>query len=119
MDNIGRRAAQAIEERVEANGSTLTEELDALGLSRKIKDDWKKRNRSPCAYWLQQLALAGYDVVWILTGYRPAAKRLIDAMALVTKISSRITPMLSSGTPQDIYNVVLECIAEAPTMEAA
>ena len=42
-------------------------------------------------------------------------KRLIDAMPLVTKISRRVRGM---SIPQDIYDGVLECIAEAPTVDA-
>lgn len=68
MGDIGRRAAQAIEERAKANGHKLTEELSALGMYAKTKGDWKKREIDPSAYWLQQLALAGFDVMWILTG---------------------------------------------------
>ena len=42
-------------------------------------------------------------------------KRLIDAMHLVTKISRRVRGM---SIPQDIYDGVLECIADAPTIDA-
>lgn len=45
------------------------------------------------------------------------AKRLIDAMTLVTKISKRAMPLLSGRSPQDVYNAILECIAEAPTVD--
>ena len=68
MGDIGHRAAQAIEERSKANGRTLTEEFRALGMYAKTKGDWKERGIDPSAYWLQQLAFAGFDVMWILTG---------------------------------------------------
>lgn len=47
------------------------------------------------------------------------AKRLIDSMQLVTKLSKRITVFILLGhTPQQIYDEVLRVIAEAPTVDA-
>lgn len=44
-------------------------------------------------------------------------KRLIDAMATVTKISKRVTPLIEQGCHQQrVYSEVLKCIAEAPTV---
>lgn len=65
---IGMRAAEAIKERARKNGSTLTSEFENLGLCRKVFGDWQKRGIDPSAYYLQQMALAGYDVIYILTG---------------------------------------------------
>lgn len=46
-------------------------------------------------------------------------KRLIDAMNTVTKISKRVSALIQRGThPTDVYNVVLDTIAEAPTVDA-
>lgn len=46
-------------------------------------------------------------------------KRLIDAMQTVTKLSGRITPLIRMGAnPMQIYNEVLQVIAEANTVDA-
>lgn len=68
MENIGKRAAKAIRERAKQNGTKLGQESLKVDVSRKVMNDWEKRNRNPSAYFLQQMALAGYDVIWILTG---------------------------------------------------
>lgn len=68
MENIGKRAAQAIRERAKKNGTKLEEESMKLYVSRKVMNDWERRNRNPSAYFLQQMALSGYDVYWVLTG---------------------------------------------------
>lgn len=68
MENIGKRAAKAIRERAKRNGIKLEEESMKLYVSRKVMNDWEIHNRNPSAYFLQQMALAGYDVYWILTG---------------------------------------------------
>lgn len=68
MENIGKRAAQAIRERAKQNGTKLEEESLKVYVSRKVMNDWEIQNRNPSAYFLQQMAFAGYDVFWILTG---------------------------------------------------
>ena len=68
MENIGKRAAQAIRKRSKENGTKLEEESMKVYVSRKVMNDWEVRNRNPSAFFLQQMALAGYDVFWILTG---------------------------------------------------
>lgn len=68
MENIGQRAAQAIRERAKKKGTKVEEESLKIYVSRKVMNDWEIRNRNPSAYFLQQMALAGYDVYWILTG---------------------------------------------------
>ena len=70
METIGQRAVLAIRERSNINGSTLTSEIERLNLCRKVFNDWDKRGRNPQAYFLQQMALAGYDVIYILTGVK-------------------------------------------------
>ena len=46
-------------------------------------------------------------------------KRLIDAMQAVTKMSARVTPIIQLGAnPTDVYNEVLQVLAEAPTVDA-
>lgn len=45
-------------------------------------------------------------------------KRLIDAMQTVTKMSGRITLLIRMGAnPMQIYNEILQVIAEAPTVD--
>lgn len=67
---IGERAAQAIHERSADTGISAAKIMENMGANRKTLGDWEKRNRNPCGYWLQQLALADYDIYWILTGRR-------------------------------------------------
>ena len=68
METIGKRAAKAIRERAERNGTKLEVESLKVYVSRKVMNDWEIRNRNPSAFFLQQMALAGYDVIGILTG---------------------------------------------------
>ena len=68
MESIGERAAQAIRERASQNGTRLEEELKKLGILKKSFEVWECGRFSPSAYFLQQMALAGYDVLYILTG---------------------------------------------------
>lgn len=68
MSSIGERAAQAIDSKAKENGRKVAEELKRIGACRKTMNDWKKRGRNPQAYYLQQMALHGYDIHYILTG---------------------------------------------------
>ena len=48
-----------------------------------------------------------------------AEKRLIDAMKTVIKLSGRIIPLIQMGAnPTQVYNEVLQVVAEAPTVDA-
>jgi hypothetical protein len=64
--SIGERAARAIKAR--APRGKLTDELKRLGINTWVFYDWKNDRSDPSAYNLQSLALAGYDVIYILTG---------------------------------------------------
>ena len=66
--SIGERAALAIEARAKKHGVSIEAECMKFGGSRKNHFDWKHRGLNPNSYFLQQMAFAGYDVVWILTG---------------------------------------------------
>lgn len=68
MKTIGERAAEAIRGRAVLNRTKLGEELDKLGVSRTVLHNWDKGIFDPTAYYLQQMAFAGYDVIYILTG---------------------------------------------------
>lgn len=46
-------------------------------------------------------------------------KRLVDAMKIVTHLSKRINTLILLGaTPKEVYDQVLQVIAEAPTEDA-
>jgi hypothetical protein len=75
---IGERAAQAIHERSADTGVSPAKIMESMGGNRKTLGDWEKRNRNPQAYWLQQMALAGYDTYWILTGQRQYQHVAVD-----------------------------------------
>lgn len=66
--SIGERAARAIRDRAKQNRIPLEVEAEKVFVSRKVICDWEVHNRNPQAYFLQQMALAGYDIYWILTG---------------------------------------------------
>lgn len=68
MGCIGERAAQAIRERAKLNGTKITSECENLDVTRKTLSVWTRSITDPNAYFLQQMALAGYDVIYILTG---------------------------------------------------
>ena len=65
--SIGERAALVIETRAKQKGTSIEVECNTFGGTRKYHFDWKN-GLNPQAYYLQQMALAGYDVIWILTG---------------------------------------------------
>ena len=75
---IGERAAQAIHERAEDTGISPAKLMESMGANRKTLVDWERRKRNPQAYWLQQLALEGYDTYWILTGQRQYPYPAVD-----------------------------------------
>ncbi len=64
---IGNRAAEEIKKQAMKNGTSLHKEGAKIGVASTILTSWK-RNTNPSAYFLQQMALAGYDVIYILTG---------------------------------------------------
>lgn len=68
LDTIGKRAAHAIRQRAREKHIPHWQESASLGIHQTTMEGWERRKYCPSAYWLQQLALAGYDVVWILTG---------------------------------------------------
>jgi histone H3/H4 len=46
-------------------------------------------------------------------------KRLIDTVDTVTKISKKVQPLLRiGGSTRELYDTILGCIAEAPTVDA-
>lgn len=65
---IGERAVKAIRERKKQNGTSLSVELKKLSATRQNYNRWEEKGGNPNAFFLQQMALAGYDIMWILTG---------------------------------------------------
>ena len=70
MDKINRRAVDAIEERAQRNGVRVSKEYRKLDMSPNVWHSWKYLKYAPSAYFLRQMALAGYDVLYILTGVK-------------------------------------------------
>ena len=68
MPTIGERTAKAIRDRVKKNNSLLKDELRKIDVSRRALLSWELYGMNPSAYFLQQMALEGYDIMWILTG---------------------------------------------------
>lgn len=69
MGDIGKRAAQAIRQKA-GNDCKYVMELDRLNFSRQLVHNWEHNKGTPSGKILQKMALAGYDVHWILTGER-------------------------------------------------
>lgn len=65
---IGERAALAIREYAKSRGVRVSAVMAEMGLHRKTFGDWARRGRDPTACPLQQMALLGMDVMWILLG---------------------------------------------------
>lgn len=65
---IGQRATLAIKRRVRYGN--VNPELDRLTIPHSSYERWKLGKGDPQSFWLQQMALAGYDVHWILTGQK-------------------------------------------------
>lgn len=70
METIGNRAYKEIKKRAKRNGICATEEALKMGVTSHSLSSWKKGNNNPSAYYLQQMVLAGYDVIYILIGER-------------------------------------------------
>jgi hypothetical protein len=60
--------ALALEKRADENGITYKQECENLSIPYDTFRDWRKRSKFPSSYYLRRLALADYDIVWILTG---------------------------------------------------
>lgn len=68
LDTIGKRAAFAIDQRKvhkRIKKRDVYAEIDATYIT---VSNWRCGNTDPKGYHLQQMAFAGYDVMWILTG---------------------------------------------------
>lgn len=63
---IGERAARAIKSR--SKPRKFVAELQKLDIEINAFYRWTRGECDPSAYYLRQMALAGYDVIYILTG---------------------------------------------------
>lgn len=70
MSEIGLRAARAIREMLEVNGTTLAFELDCLNLPHSRFWKYEHGRFNPSAEVLSSMAKLGYDIHYILTGER-------------------------------------------------
>lgn len=68
MNQIGFRATQAIRDMARRNGHSVRQECEKLDISQQNYNNWEKHGTNPGAYFLREMVLAGYDVIWILTG---------------------------------------------------
>jgi transcriptional regulator with XRE-family HTH domain len=70
MYDIGKRAVAAIEARAKRDRKTVSQECIRLGMSINVYSNWKRGGVVPSGYFLQQMAMGGYDVHYILTGVK-------------------------------------------------
>ena len=64
---IGERAAKEITKRAFMKGIASYKEAENMGITSCMLSGWRMKY-NPSAYYLRQMALAGYDVIYILTG---------------------------------------------------
>lgn len=65
---IGQRAVKLIRQRAKEQGTSLKKQLDRIQCERYNFNNWETKGVNPTAFFLQQMYLDGYDVIWILTG---------------------------------------------------
>lgn len=70
MGIIGKRAAEAIRQTAIQNETSYIFELDCLEMKRETLYQWEHGISDPRAQTLANMALAGYDVLYILTGVK-------------------------------------------------
>lgn len=68
LDTIGKRAAWAIEEHRLQKHMKKCKAYAEIDVKVGTVSSWRKGITEPRGYHLQQMALAGYDVLWILLG---------------------------------------------------
>ena len=73
---VGQRLVRAVKERV--HYGKVKQELERLQIPQSSFSHWKDGDRNPQVYYMTQMALAGYDVYWILTGKRQIPVQDVD-----------------------------------------
>jgi len=66
--DISTRAWKAVAQEAKLRKTSVRRECDRLGIDPHTVYQWKNGIASPSAFVLQILALAEYDVIWILKG---------------------------------------------------
>lgn len=69
-DSISERAALEIIRRSRSEKKSLRYELDRIQVSERLCYRWLSVPGCPSSYFLREMALAGYDIDYILTGVR-------------------------------------------------
>lgn len=69
-DSISERAALEIIRRSRSEKKSLRYELDKIQVSERLLYRWLSVPGCPSSYFLREMALAGYDIDFILTGVR-------------------------------------------------
>ena len=70
MDTIGTRAYKEICKRAFAKSIAPYKQAEELDISSTMLTTWRRGKWNPSASILKKMALAGYDVIYILTGER-------------------------------------------------
>lgn len=65
---VGQRAYMEMQAKVSEEGISISQECRNLGINSSTAQSWQKGRSNPSSYPLQQMALMGYDVIYILTG---------------------------------------------------
>lgn len=68
-ETIGERAVKEIKKRARQNNVSMSKQASELYITSVHIAHWMD-GMNPSAYYLQQMALAGYDVIYILTGVK-------------------------------------------------
>lgn len=75
MKEIGPRVAKEIRNRQDADHN-LDDVLDEIDITRQSLHHYKKRKSIPSGAVLRKMALAGYDVHYLLTGERKDERKI-------------------------------------------
>ena len=73
-ESISERAALEIIRRARSEKKSLRYEMDKIKVSERLFYRWLRVPGYPSSYFLREMALAGYDIYYILTGVRVEAR---------------------------------------------
>lgn len=76
MGIIGKRAAEAVRAMAKENETSYIFELNCLQVKAETLWQWEHGNTDPRAKALANMASAGYDVLYILTGVKNNGKQI-------------------------------------------
>lgn len=69
-NSIAERAVCEIVRKTRNDNKNLKKELQFLGISKTLYFKWNRSENEPQSYFIAEMAKAGYDVIYILTGVR-------------------------------------------------